>query len=318
MIILCISFFGCSEFIASFSNFQTGEIETDFWVPAQIKLPSSLDTLIIVNRLKPSESINSKFMVESVFDRYNSTRQALEGLHDILDKSPRLKIIESIELPIGADEFNTDYKKPLSWEEAKLICKNYKGDAIICLENLKINTKFDLFYDSIKRTETKTVHTSTRVFWRIYYPKEEKIIDNNYFSEYDHQNEEDRSAYICGSEYAKRISPYHFYDYRNYYEAGNDQLKAIGDSIRKNKDWDYAIKIWERMNKQENTLSVKRMATYNLIVAYERKGDLGKALQLAYDGAYDLKDRKILNYITKLRYRINCKKLYEEQTNLAR
>ncbi|MBI4930693.1 MAG: hypothetical protein HY841_08025 [Bacteroidetes bacterium] len=166
--------------------------------------------------------------------------------------------------------------------------------------------------------------------WRIYFPKEKRIVDENRFSDYlsfdgkgatpeqatqQLPNKRDcikKTGYHAGTVYGFRISPQWINVSRYFYTKGNDNMKLAGKKARAINDWKGAMELW----KKEALNSDKKIAwhaNYNMAVACEREGNLDLALEWAKK-SYDRGNKSAAaQYVNTINYRIAEKKRADEQ-----
>ena len=166
--------------------------------------------------------------------------------------------------------------------------------------------------------------------WRIYFPKEKRIVDEHRFSDFMNfdgkgptpeaataalPNKRDcinKTGFHSGNVYGFRISPQWIYVSRYFYTKGNDNMKFAGKKARKINDWKGAMEIWkkEALNSDEK---IAWHANYNMAVACEREGNLDVALDWARK-AYEVGHKSAASqYIKIINGRISEKKRLDEQ-----
>jgi len=166
--------------------------------------------------------------------------------------------------------------------------------------------------------------------WRVYFPKEKRIIDEYRFSDYltfdgkgatpeqataQLPNKRDcinKTGFHAGTVYGFRISPQWINVSRYFYTRGNDNMKFAGKKARKSNDWKGAMEIW----KKEALNSDKKIswhANYNMALACEREGNLDVALEWAKK-AYEVGHKSAAaSYINILNGRIFDRNKLNEQ-----
>ncbi len=169
-----------------------------------------------------------------------------------------------------------------------------------------------------------------RTGWRIYFPKEKRIVDEFRFSDFMNfegkgPTSEAATAALpnkrectkqagaqAGGVYGYRIAPQWITVTRQFFTSGNDFMKEAGRKARRVNDWKGAMEIWKK-----EALNQKRKiawhANYNMAVACEREGNLDIALEWAKK-AYEISGRGVAaQYINDINLRIAEKKRADEQ-----
>ena len=166
--------------------------------------------------------------------------------------------------------------------------------------------------------------------WRIYFPKDKRIIDENRFSDFlnfEGQGETPqqstaslpnkrecikKTGFHAGTVYGYRISPQWIYVTRYFYTRGNDDMKSAGKRARKINDWKGAMEVWKKESLNSNK-KIAWHANYNMAVACEREGNLELALEWAKK-AYDRGQKSAAaQYVNTLKYRIAEQHRADEQ-----
>lgn len=166
--------------------------------------------------------------------------------------------------------------------------------------------------------------------WRIYFPKDKRIIDENRFSDFlsfEGQGETPERAaaslpnkrecikktgYHAGTVYGYRISPQWILVSRYFYTRGSDYLKIAGKKARKINDWNGAMAIWKKEALNANP-KIAWKANYNMALACEREGNLELALEWAKK-AFSIRQKSAAaSYVNILKGRIAEQKRADEQ-----
>lgn len=166
--------------------------------------------------------------------------------------------------------------------------------------------------------------------WRIYFPKEKRIIDEHRASDYlsfsgkgaspeqatsQLPNKRDcikKTGFHAGTVYGFRISPQWITVSRQFYTKGSENMRLAGKQARQINDWKGAMEIWKKEALNSDT-KIAWHASYNMAVACEREGNLDLALEWAKK-AYDRGHKSAAaQYVNALNYRIAEKKRADEQ-----
>ncbi|MCB0397240.1 MAG: hypothetical protein KDD36_11330, partial [Flavobacteriales bacterium] len=273
----------------------TSSISLSVMKPADITVSQHIKRIAVVNRSFPSKKTKVENILEGVItgegigqDR-DGSEECVSGLVDILTRTERFDAIRpAIELEgTGREAF----PPPLPWEEVERICAESNADALLLLEVFDSDSKFT---HKIVQEKSKTkegvevvrdvseVTTDVKVTtgWRLYDPKNKRIIDEyktsggKSWSSRGSSEEDARNrlpskrntvrdcGFIAGNFYAQRISPVPVRVTRSYYVRKHPSLKKAKNFVRVN-DWNGAAEEWKKVlatgdNKQ------KGRAAYNM------------------------------------------------------
>ncbi|MBI4946825.1 MAG: hypothetical protein HY840_10555 [Bacteroidetes bacterium] len=166
--------------------------------------------------------------------------------------------------------------------------------------------------------------------WRVYFPKEKRIVDEYRFSDYmtfDGKgatpeqataalpNKRDcikKTGFHAGNSYGFRISPQWIYVSRYFYTRGSASMKVAGKRARQLNDWKCSMDIWKREALSTNRKTAWK-ANYNMAVASEREGNLDMAMVWAKK-AYEIGGKSAAaSYINILNSRIMDNNRLNEQ-----
>ncbi|MBI3502346.1 MAG: tetratricopeptide repeat protein [Bacteroidetes bacterium] len=166
--------------------------------------------------------------------------------------------------------------------------------------------------------------------WRIYFPKEKRIVDEFRFSDFKNfdgkgptpeaataslPNKREcvkQTGFHAGDKYGFRISPQWINVSRYFYTRGNDFMKEAGKKARKINDWKGAMEIWKK-EALNTDRKISWHANYNMAVACEREGNLDVALEWAKKSFEIRRKNAAAQYVNTLNYRIAEKKRADEQ-----
>lgn len=327
-----------------FHSCKTTSLSVEVLKPAEITVPSDIKTLAVVNRSLPGEGSHLNNIVEGVitgeglFVDREASGNTVAGVADKLISSPRFKVT----VPTGIDLRGTGTAKwpePLAWSEVKDICQKYSADALITLETFDSNVG-----RSFSVTEkTKTVDgasvkylehlakldISIEAGWRIYYPKSNKIVDQNVFVDHKFfdgvglsKEEAEKNlpvsryaikdaGHFAGEMYAFRISPMWVWVSRRYYKKGNDDFVNAKFDVRADQ-WDKAAEKWSKYV-NDSDYKIAGYACYNMALASEIEGDLAKSLEWAKKSYTDFHLKPALSYSRIIEQRIRDQAKLKEQ-----
>jgi hypothetical protein len=174
-----------------------------------------------------------------------------------------------------------------------------------------------------------TVYTKIKSGWRIYDPVNKLILDE-YISFQDVISKgsginplkaveaiSGRTEAVMqvstelGQLYAKRILPYYIRVARLYFVRGTDNFKIAKRRARTG-DWDGAAELWKK-ELDNPKRKVAGRACYNMAIINEINGNLEESLKWASKSYTDYNNKKGLDYVNILKYRINQRSILENQ-----
>lgn len=331
-----------------FSSCKTKSLSVRVLKPADIYVPGKIKTLAVVNRSLPTKGDGSRILNiiegvvtgEGIFVDRNASERCISGVAEGLMNSPRF----SVSVPTGLNIRGTgtaQFPEPLHWAEVEKICKDYSSDALILLETFDSNINRE--YGTKQKTKkvddkdvTYTEHLATidiaiNAGWRIYYPKERMIVDQNVFTDHrgwtekgptraDAQKKLPRpsdavedAGFFSGKQYAHRISPTWLWVSRKYYIKGTDEFKNARYKVQA-KQWEDAADIWKKYTNNPDP-KIAGYACYNMALASEVLGEFEIALDWAKKAYSDYRLKSALSYINVIEGRIRDAEALDRQMN---
>ncbi len=310
--------------------------------PAQINVPQSVKTLVVVNHTIPIngwwnilEGILTGEMIEQ--DKRGKA-EALKGLVSRMTESTRFKVINSSETFEGKGSITgLTFPEPLDWRTIENLCKKYKADAVLSLEYFDsdyIVTNVQKMVDK-EGKQVPEYHAqgvaNIDIGFRIYSPKDKNIFDEQSYKHRRVWNAVGSTAtdaalhlmakseavfaagYDAGMSYAERITPHYVWVDRMYYKKGkkSEDIK-IGARQAEVDQWDTAAKTWMNALNSPHKKDPGR-AAYNIALAYEMQGDLKKALEWAQKSYSTYGNNHGREYAAVLQQRIQDQKRLDEQ-----
>lgn len=313
-------------------------------VPADIYVPQEIQKVVVVNRSLPEKkktvvNVLEGFITgESILADREGSMNCVRGLSNHLNANPRFEaiLLESLDLRgTGTRQFPT----PLEWSRVSKICKRHDVDALIALETFDSNigiresTKKRKRKEDGKEVEYLEYYADLRINvtagWRIYDAKNQRIIDQNTFtdekgwtgrgsssSEARRRLPSKRSAIndaglFSGTQYGVRISPSWMNATRQYYVKGHDKLEESKRYVR-SQDWKGAMDIWKPLTNNSDPKIAGR-ACFNMALACEMEGKLDIALTWAEKAYKQYNVKKAQSYINILNKRIMDQQRLKEQ-----
>ena len=324
--------------------------------PADLLIPEHINKIVLIDRSKPSggflSNIESILTGEEYQQDKQGRRRTLEGLSQVLQKTPRFQTIFS-NVELEGSKGGRSYMPPLSWREVEQLCEKYGGDALVSIEMFDSDIQSTTSSRSIKekdkdgREVTRIVYDGRRegtvnLGWRFYDPKTKSILDE--YKDTDRQEfttnaatsqqnalQNLRKSYEIvrdlgnrlGTEYGKRIAPVWITLSRSYYKEIKGNNKERFEQAARYADageWPRAVDIWEKIAGVRSDKEAAGKATYNLAVAAEVNGQLNTALQYAKDAYTQFNDKKAKSYIRTLEQRIQdmevtSRQMHERKTS---
>jgi len=332
--------------IVGFSSCLTSSVVVNIQRPADITISQDIQTVVLVNRSRPSKDNLAGNIVEGLVtgEGIGSDRKGAEyciiGLSNMLENSERflLKNTGGMELKgTGTSSFPI----PLDWNQVKSICGSYAGDALLVLETFDSDSRTIVGAPVTRKRKVKGVKVKEMSYpatlimeiesgWRIYDLNKQMIIDENTFTEIKEfsawgsspeqavmslpskRRAIKEAGLFAGKQYGFRISPIWVKANRLYYSSKFDEFKSAKKFI-KQRDWDTAIEIW--MPLTENTdVKLAGRASFNMALASEIKGGLDAAIEWAKK-AQLLGEKKSYNYINILHKRKRDEEKLKQQLN---
>ena len=317
--------------------------------PAQFKVPDHIAKIAVIDRSKPSNGwlnvLEGLFTGEAIGQDRESRQQAVRGLTDALERTPRFRVI-STGIEMSGSKAGVNLPTPLPWQEVERICADYAADAVVAIESFDSDN-----FTSNRRQESKrkkdgkeiiTVsyraeqRTSVRMGWRLYDPKMKIIADeyttNDYLTRDATGSTEQQAlrnlpsqqtvtrdvARIGGISYGMRIAPVYVDVTRNYYAKAKGVKAQMKEAARyaKGGDWEKAAGIWKPIvDRAGDNRKAAGRAAYNMAVAAEMRGNLEVALEWAQTAWNKYGNSSAKGYIETLKMRQNDVRNVEYQLN---
>ncbi len=315
--------------------------------PAEMMVPEHIQTIVTVDRSKPSSGfvtvLEGLFTGEEINQDRRGRKEALEGLTNALTRTPRFQVKHS-DLTLEGSKGGVQMAYPLGWAKVQSICEQYGADALVAIEaydsdvrvttNPYTTTRKDEDGNEIKETRYRAqAQVDITIGWRFYDPQKKIILD-----EFTVQTGEEYSATgltaqqaesnlpdlaykafdlsrIAGEKYGMRIAPVWITVQRQFYTSGKkpfkEQMKKAARMVERDQ-WEAATQIWQSLVKKADAKTAGR-AAYNLAVAAERMGYLQTALKWAEKAYLEFNFKPAKTYIQELKVRINDARLLDYQ-----
>ena len=318
--------------------------------PAQITLPSDINTMLLVDRTKFNNKMAS--ILEGILtgelpeDDRIAAQEAMMSLKNKLDYSPRFNV-KILPDRLEGNSMTAAFPDALKWDVVDKLCVNNNAEAIICLEVFDSNfivthgtriKKKSVGEGTNKREVDYTEYYAqgigtVKMGIRTYYNKNKTIVDQQMITQNNTWNSTGTSVmdavrllisksnankYLAGNvgeDYAYKISPMPYTISRSFYgKSKHIPEVATGSRYADVNQWKEAINEW----KMGLTKAVKKEAgylAYNVAIAYEVLGEYGTALTWAQDSYTKYGNKNGRDYVWDLRRRINEENLLHKQMN---
>ncbi|MFN0015736.1 MAG: DUF6340 family protein [Saprospiraceae bacterium] len=318
--------------------------------PAQFKVPDHITKVAVIDRSKPSNGwlnvLEGLFSGEAIGQDRESRAEAVRGLTDALQRTPRFRVI-STGIEMEGTEAGGSLPTPLPWAEVERICADNSADALVAIESFDTDNS-----SNARRRETREknkdgsttvkvdyvsdMRTGVRMGWRFYDPNGKIIFDEIVTDEYLQNSatgSTERSAlanlpaqvsvtrkvaFLVGQEYGMRIAPVYIKVTRQYYHKAKGFNPQMQEAHRfaEGGNWERAAEIWKKIEATagDNTKAAGR-AAYNMAVMAEIKGNLDVALEWAETAWSKYANKQARSYIETLRQRQNDARKVEYQMN---
>ena len=312
--------------------------------PAPISIPQNIKTIAIVNHTIPINKIwdivEGILTGEIIEQDKKGKQEVLIGLSNAMKETSRYNVILTTEIFKGSGSISgKTFPTPLSWHNIEMLCRKYKADAVLSLEN------YDSDYivtSAVKKKTDSDEGGSQTIFvakgiaainigFRLYEPKKKNIMDQESF---DHsrtwraegKNPADaiahlmlkanavyKASYDAGKAYGHRITPHYIWVNRMYYKKGKKSNDiAIGARQADTGEWEEAIKTWKKALNSPHKKDPGR-AAMNIAMGYEMTGNLDKALEWARKSYSKYENNDALKFVNQIEQRIEDENRLDEQ-----
>jgi tetratricopeptide (TPR) repeat protein len=316
--------------------------------PAEITLPSEVNTILLVDRTKLSnETLNT---IEGILtgempgDDKAAAQEAMMSLKNSLDNSPRFNV-KILPDRLEGNSLTAAFPQALGWDIIDKLCKNNQTEIVICLEVFDS----DFIVTNGSRIKKKTLGEATNkreVDYTEYYAQgvgsvkigiraynnlnktitDQQMIEKNNTWESTGQTPVDALALLIsksnankylsagvGEDYAYKISPMPVRISRAFYGKSKHAPELeTGSRYADVNQWDEAIDEWKKGLASARKKEAGYLA-YNIAIAYEVLGEYGTALTWAQDSYTKYGNKNGRNYVQSLRRRINEEAILKRQ-----
>ncbi len=330
------------SFIIIAASCGTSNLTLDVMKPAQISIPQNVKTIAVVNHSVPknkwTDIIEGLLTGEVLEQDKKGKEEALRGLINKMGQSNRFVVINTAEFYEGSGSVTgKTFPNPLEWRIVEQICKKYKADAVLCLENFDSDYIVTNFQKQVDKDGGKVTEYwakgvgAINIGFRMYDPRIKSIIDQQQFDftktwQAQGSNPGDAvahlilksqavyaAAYAAGEDYAYRVTPLYVTVNRMYYHKGKQSNDiAAGARQAAVNEWNDAINTWQNALNSPHKKDPGR-AAYDIAVGYEVLGNLELALEWAKKAYTKYGNNQAQEYVYILERRINDQKLLDDQ-----
>lgn len=225
----------------------------------------------------------------------------------------------SVQLIPNTLNTSTEFFKPaeLSNETVQKLCQKNHANAILSLDNIKLNDDLLEMYLPESSTFLASLEVKYETSWSIHYPNRSEptlvhFKDTLYWEFESFYRKQVMSrlpkrtdALIDGALEAGHASVNRFVPYwekvDRYFFNPNDKLMKQGMDSVYVKNWKSAIDLWESVYTNNKNPWIQAQAANNIAIAYEITGDIDKALEYATKSQYTFGEVTFVDYNSFLR-----------------
>ncbi|MEN8194736.1 MAG: DUF6340 family protein [Bacteroidota bacterium] len=318
--------------------------------PAEITFPSSVETLVLVDRTVYDD--NTLSVIEGIItgelpDEDNfGTQELINGIRSQIRQSSRFNI-RVAEEKLKGNSLTSVFPEPITWRVINALCKKYKAQSVVAVE--LFDTDF-IITDGVRKVKKKKKvngkkrEVEVNEFYvkgiadvtigiRVYEPKSKRIFDQEIISRTKTWEEKGNSiqdalshliaknkatGYLSqriGENYAYKIAPMPITITRSFESESDDTPElAIGARHADVGNWEEAISVWESGISRAPVEDAGYL-TYNMAVGYEVLGDFDNAIMWAEKSYVSYENDDALRYVNLLRSRIDDEEQVRIQLN---
>ncbi|MBN2681938.1 MAG: tetratricopeptide repeat protein [Bacteroidales bacterium] len=328
--------FGLITILSSCSS--TNLLTMSVTEPAIVYLPKSIEKIGVINRSLPNENkklvenLDKILTIEGKNLDKDAANEAVKGAFESLIKTNRFSSVKNLDTINLKSVYPGVFPPAIDWASVNRICEQNEVQALFVLSFFDTDSKIHYKTQNVEVTgplgvkipaieHHATLATLVKTGWRIYLPSEREIIDELVMSDEifvtgkginpakaiatiaGRKDAVNRLSYNFGYSYPPRIMPNRIRVSREYFVRGTDNFK-IAKRRAQTGDWDGAAKLWAQETNHPKS-KVAGRAYYNMAIINEINGNLDEAIVNASKSYTDYKNKRALNYLNILRYRIN-------------
>jgi len=316
--------------------------------PAEITLPSSTKTLLILDRTKSGK--NAVNIIEGILsgelpgEDKTGTQELLSALKNQLSYSARFNIITAEER-LDGNSLTSAFPKQLSWEVINSLSEKYQADAVVSLEIFDTDFIVTRGRKNIKeRIGDQEVEVlkyyaqgvgNITIGIRLYDVSAQTIIDQqlltngNTWEAYGNSIPEaliqltskgDATRYLSqevGTNYAYKISPMPIRIKRAFRgKAKKSPELEQGTRYADVAQWEQAMEMWKSGLDRARSKESGYLA-HNIAIAYEVLGDFDNALYWAETAYVRYGNKDSRTYVNQIKRRLSSEELARRQLELG-
>lgn len=319
--------------------------------PADIAIDQNIQTVLLLDRTKPSKKNNWINIGEGVLtgempaqDRA-ATQEALNSLKNALQSSPRYEVLIASERLEG-NSLTAAFPEPLPEHLQFNMINRYQADALIALEVMDSDFIITEGKRKVKRTvgegdNRREIEVdewyaegvgNIKVGLRFYNPRNKELIDqemisltNTWEGAADSKagaiaaliSRNDAVRQLCGQighDYAYKVAPMPVSLRRVFYTKSKKSPELEeGGRMAEVGQWSEAIAVWEKGIQRAVEPKDRGRMAYNIAVAYEVLGNLPAALEWAQNAYARYGNKAARNYASQIQSRINDEQALKHQ-----
>ncbi len=316
--------------------------------PAEITLPSSIKTLLILDRTKSNK--NAINIIEGILtgelpgEERSGTQELLSALNNQLGYSARFNIITAEER-LDGNSLTSAFPQQLSWEVINNLSEKYQADAVVSLEIF--DTDF-IVTRGRKNIKEKVGDQEVEVLKyyaqgignitigiRLYDVGTQTIIDQQLLTDTHTWEAYGNSipealiqltskgkatrylSHAAGTDYAYKISPMPIRIKRAFRgKAKRSPELEQGTRYADVAQWEEAMEVWKSGLDRARTKEAGYLA-HNIAIAYEVLGDFDNALHWAETAYVRYGNKDSRTYVNQIKRRLSSEALVRRQLELG-
>ena len=316
--------------------------------PAEITLPSSVKTLLIVDRSvpknKPVNIIESVLTGELPGEDKSGIQEFLAGLNQQLGYSARFQV-KTAQEKLPGNSLTSAFPDALSWEQVEQLGNQYQADAIVALEifdsDFIITRGNKSVTEKVGDTEVRRLRYYAQgvgnltIGIRLYdianrnIVDQQKVSDTHAWEAYGSSVQEailqliskrDATVYLgnaVGTDYAYKVAPMPIRITRSFRgKAKKSPELEQGTRYADVAQWQNAIDVWKSGLDRARSKEAGFLA-YNIAIGYEVLGDFDSALTWAETSYTRYGNKDARSYVRLIKNRLRSERIAREQLELG-
>lgn len=318
--------------------------------PAVITFPSSVDSLVVVDRTVFDQ--NNLNILEGVLtgelphEDKAGVQMLISSFQNQIQQSPRFNV-KIAEERLNGNSMTAAFPDQLSWDQINELCNKYQADAVVAIEIF--DTDFIITHGTRSKPTKKTVDgvaTTVNVTeyyaqgvgnitigLKLYDPQAQSIIDQEYFQRTKTWtatgvNTADALAKLVskgqatqylgrlvGENYAKKITP-SYYNITRGFKAKSKKCPQLEQGTRYADvaKWEEAANVWKQGLQSAPTKEAGYLSQ-NIAIANEVLGNMQEAVNWAEKSYIQYGNKDARDYASRLKRRMRDQARVNEQLN---